>query len=96
MALFIRLAHFTDKAIERLDQLSDMLDEAGAVMAKYGGKMLHAWSTLGPYDIVAVMEAPDETTAMLISAEIAKLGYFRATTHSASPMADFIAAISSG
>ncbi len=36
--------------------------------------MLQQWALLGPYDILSVLEAPDDNTIMAISADMAARG----------------------
>ena len=70
-----------------------MLAEARAIWEANGCKLVQSWSTLGPYDVVAVVEAPDDATVMKASAIVAKAGNFRAVTLPAVPMPDFIASV---
>ena len=53
-----------------------------------GVRMTQGWATLGDYDVVAVIDAPDAKTAAQVSALIASKGNFRAKTLSAVPIAD--------
>ena len=46
--------------------------------------------TLGHYDIVAIIDAPDAEAAAAASALIAAQGNFRAETLPATPVADFL------
>lgn len=70
-----------------------MIAEARRIFEANGCKLVQAWSTLGAYDLVAVVEGPDDATVMKASALIAKAGNFRAATLPAVPMADFIASV---
>ena len=96
MPLYVRLATFTEQGVKNLNNFPDMLGEVKQIMETHGVKLLHAWSTLGEYDLVAVIEAPDTKTATQVSALIAAKGNFRAKTLSAIPMSDFTDAVQQG
>ncbi len=93
MPTYVRLANLTDQAVRNVQKLGDMLAEARKIWETNGCKLVQSWSTLGAYDIVGVIEGPDDATVMKASALIAKAGNFRAVTLPAVPMADFIASV---
>ncbi|HMD82129.1 MAG TPA: GYD domain-containing protein [Anaerolineales bacterium] len=93
MPLFIRLAHLTEKANQNLQNMDQMLAEANQIIEANGAKILHAYVILGEYDVVTIMEAPDQKTAAKIGALIATKGSFRAETLPAIPVEEFINSI---
>ena len=95
MPIFIRLAHLTEKANQNIRNMDQMLDEAQQIMQENGAKVLHAYVTLGDYDVISIIEAPDERTAATISALIAHQGNFRTETLSAIPMEEFLESVKS-
>lgn len=68
-----------------------LADEAGRIVKEHGGKRLSQWATLGRYDFIVVLEAPDDKTMMQISAKIGALGGADVETLAAIP-ADELAA----
>jgi len=59
--IFITLARFKGKPTkESIDQSSKLFER----MVKEGAKILGVYWTLGRYDAVAIIEGPDEKTAM--------------------------------
>lgn len=90
MPLFIRLAHLTEKANQNLQNMDQMLAEANQIIEANGAKILHAYVILGEYDVVTIMEAPDDKAAAKIGALIATKGSFRAETLPAIPVEEFI------
>ena len=90
MPRFIRLASLTDKGAANVTNLKEMLGEAKQAMAKQGVTLVDAYVTLGHYDIVAIIEAPDAEAATAASALIAAQRNFRAETLPATPVADFL------
>ena len=93
MPTFIRLASLTEQGIKNIQNFRDMLGEARDIMERHGVNMVHGWATLGDYDVVAVIEAPDAKTAAQVSALIAAKGNFRAKTLSAVPIGDLSDAV---
>ena len=90
MPLFIRLSRLTEKANQNLQNMEQMLAEAQKIIEDNGARILQAYVILGEYDVVTIMEAPDEKTAAKIGALIATRGSFRAETLAAIPVEDFI------
>ena len=96
MPTYIRLASLTDQGVKNVRNLSQMLAEAKQVMAKRGVKLVQGWVTLGDYDIVAIIDAPDGKAAAEASALIAAQGNFRAKTVEAIPISEFSEAVKDG
>lgn len=96
MPTFIRLASLTEQGIKNIRNFRDMLAEAREIMEQHGVKLMQGWATLGDYDVVAVIDAPDAKTAAQVSALIASRGNFRAKTLSAVPIADLSEAVQDG
>jgi uncharacterized protein with GYD domain len=67
-----------------------MLQQARDIIEANGGKIVQAYVILGEYDVLTVMDAPDEKTAAKIGALIATQGSFRAETLAAIPVEEFI------
>jgi len=96
MPTFIRLASLTEQGIKNIQNFQDMLGEAAAIMEQHGVKLVEGWATLGDYDVVAVIDAPDAKTAAQVSALIASRGNFRAKTLSAVPISELSNAVRDG
>jgi uncharacterized protein with GYD domain len=90
MPLFIRLARLTEKANQNLQNMEQMLQQAREIIEANGGKIIQAYVILGEYDVLTVMEVPDEKTAAKIGALIANQGSFRAETLPAIPAEEFL------
>lgn len=89
MPLFIRLASLTDKGSEDVRDFTKLVDETRKALEAHGGRMVKAFVTLGRYDLVALIEAPDARTAARASALIAGQGKFKAETLMAIPVEEF-------
>lgn len=89
MPLFIRLARLTEKGLSNVGHFPEIISDARKVMDTHGVKLIHAWCTLGAYDVVAVIDAPDAATAAQVSALIGAQGNFRTETLPAVPVEEF-------
>ena len=79
MATFISLLNFTDQGIRNVKDSPDRYEAFRAMAEKLGVTVKGLYYTVGPYDIVAVMEGTDEavTTALL---QVGSLGNVRTQT----------------
>ena len=80
MALYITLINYTDQGIRNLKEAADRVVAARRAVEAAGGKLLAFHLTLGQYDAVAVIEAPDDTTYASLVLSIAAQGNVRSTT----------------
>jgi uncharacterized protein with GYD domain len=62
-----------------------LTEEAEKILQEHGARRLQLWATMGRYDFVVVVEAPDNKTAMQISAKIGALGGAHVETLTAVP-----------
>ena len=58
-----------------------------------GAKVLHQWATLGPFDFVNVVEAPDNATIAKVSVELGARGSAKLQTLSALTIDEFLASV---
>ena len=93
---FVRLVNLTDEGVARAEGFGEAFVEARKIMDEHGVRLLHSWVTLGEYDLISVIEAPDEKTALQISALIAGTGKERAKTLPAIPLEEFIESLKEG
>src|SRR5438552_1302872 len=73
MANYICLIQFTDQGIRNIKDTVKRGDAAAAEAEKMGMKIVDEFWTMGAYDAVVVVEAPDDET---MSAFILKIGVF--------------------
>jgi uncharacterized protein with GYD domain len=59
-----------------------------------GAKVLHQWATLGPYDFVNVVEAPNDATIARVSVALGARGSAKLQTLSALTIDEFLGAVS--
>ena len=73
---------------ERLRQVNQDVEELGA-------KVLHQWATLGAFDFVNIVEAPDLETVAKVSVALGARGSTRVQTLPALEIEDFLRTLSS-
>jgi uncharacterized protein with GYD domain len=80
MARFVSLISWTEQGARSYADTTKRADAATAEFARLGGKLIDIYWTLGPYDIVAVSEFPDDETATAAALQLAAGGNVRTTT----------------
>ncbi len=89
MPVYIQLMRFTEKGIANVKASPGRLDAAKAMLQEMGGRFLDFWMTMGEYDLVAVIEAPDDDTVALFSLRVGAMGNVRTTTLKAFPEGEY-------
>ncbi len=80
MPTYISLMNWTEKGLAGFRGTVDRAEAANALAAKFGGALKEIYWTVGPYDIVAVTEAPDDEGATAFALSLASQGNLRTTT----------------
>jgi uncharacterized protein with GYD domain len=62
MPTYIVLSKWTSHGLQNLKQSPTRLDAARKAHESIGIKMKHFWMVTGQYDMVAILEAPDDVT----------------------------------
>ena len=80
MPNYIVLGTFTDQGIRNIKDSPKRTDAVAAMAKKAGAALKETYWTLGQYDFVAIIEAPDDVTMTALGATIGKLGNVRTET----------------
>jgi uncharacterized protein with GYD domain len=80
MGIYISLVNWTDQGIRNVKDSPGRLDVAKQGAKQLGCTLTHFFMTIGPYDMVAILEAPDDETAAKFSLNLAAGGNVRTTT----------------
>jgi uncharacterized protein with GYD domain len=94
MATYILLSTLTAQGVQTLKSNPDRLREVNRDVEELGAKVLHQWATLGPYDFVNVVEAPDNATIAQISVALGARGSTKIQTMSAMTIDELLTALS--
>jgi uncharacterized protein with GYD domain len=80
MSAYIVLVNFTDQGIKNVKDTVNRVRAAAQLAGTAGARFIGVWWTLGPYDIVAIIEAPDDATATRLMLATAMQGNVRSLT----------------
>jgi uncharacterized protein with GYD domain len=80
MPNYITLINWTDQGMANFEDTVDRYEAAQAELATMGVSFKEIYWTVGPYDIVGILEAPDDETATAALLTIAGHGNIRPTT----------------
>ena len=80
MPTYISLVNWTDQGIQEFKESPARADATAELAASLGGKLVELYWTVGSYDIVAIIEAPDDETAAAMQLTFGSRGAVRTTT----------------
>jgi uncharacterized protein with GYD domain len=88
MATYVVLANFTDQGIRNVKDSPKRADAFKEMAKTFGVTVKELFWTQGRYDVVTVLDAPDEQAAMSLSLSLSALGNVRTETLRAYSAAD--------
>ncbi len=80
MPTYVALMNWTDQGIKSASETVQRRDQADALAEKHGANIEQVYWTVGPYDIVAIIEASDNESATAMLLELGSGGNLRTTT----------------
>ena len=80
MATYVALFNWTDQGIRNVTETVNRYDKSTELAQRHGVSFEQVYWTVGPYDIVAVFEAPDDESASAFLLELSSAGNLRTTT----------------
>jgi uncharacterized protein with GYD domain len=80
MGTYIALSSFTDQGIRNVKDSTKRAQAVQDAAKKFGANMTQLYWTLGHYDLVAVIEAPDVESATAFALAIGAAGNVRTQT----------------
>ena len=90
MATYVMLSNLTDEGAKTLKDNPGRLQEVNKEIEKLGARVTAQYATLGLYDFVNIVEAPDNATIARVSAHLGARGSVRLLTLPAIPVAEFL------
>ena len=93
MATYILLGTLTNEGAERMRQHPDLVRQVQAEMEAMGVTVIAQYAVLGPYDIITIVEAPDNKSVVRVSMELSFQGSLKITTLPALSIDEFIASL---
>ena len=80
MATYISLVNWTEQGIKNVKDSPARLDDAQALARKLGGEMKQMFLTMGGYDMVAILDLPNDEAAATLALKLGAGGSVRTTT----------------
>ena len=94
MPIYILLSTLTDNGVSCIVEDPACLREVGRDIENLGVKVLDQYATLGQYDFVHVIEAPDNETVARVSMELIARGHIKPLSLPTISINDFISRLS--
>jgi uncharacterized protein with GYD domain len=88
MPTYLMLTNLTAEGVRTLKNNPTRVGEVNKEVEQMGGRVIAQYATLGQYDFVTVIEAPDEKAMAKISIELGSRGTMTSQTLTAMPAAD--------
>ena len=93
MPTWIMLTTLTPEGVQTIRNNPQRIREVNAEIEQLGATVKAQWSTLGRFDFINVVEAPDEKTMARVSLALGSRGTGTWETMVAIPIDDFIATL---
>ena len=80
MATYIMLSNWTDEGVRHVKDSAKRLDAARELCRQHGAQITAFYMTIGAYDLVIVIDAPNDEEFAKLALSIAKGGNVRSAT----------------
>ena len=90
MPMFILLSTLTQQGVQTLKTNPERLREVNKDVEELGARVLHQWATLGEFDFVNIVEAPDVVTIAKVSLALSARGSIKIETLPALDIQEFL------
>jgi uncharacterized protein with GYD domain len=94
MPIYILLSRLSQQGVATLKSNPDRLLEVNRDVEELGARVLHQWATLGEFDFINVIEAPDTATVARVSVALGARGSTRIETLPALTIDEFVETLS--
>jgi len=93
MPTYIMLSTLTPEGVQTVKNNPQRIREVNKELEQLGATVRAQWATLGEFDFINVVEAPDDRTMARVSLELGSRGTARYETLAAIPVDEFIASL---
>ena len=80
MANYVCLLRFTDQGVRTVKDTVKRSEAASTEAQKMGGKVSQSFWTMGAYDVVVLLEMPNDEAAAAFAAKVGSLGNVKTHT----------------
>ena len=91
MPKYVMLTTLTAKGVQTLQANPDRLKEVNRDVEELGAKVLQQWATVGPYDFLNIVEAPDAAAVAKVSVALGARGSAKLQTFELIEIDDLLA-----
>ena len=88
MPTYVMLTNLTPEGVQTLKNNPGRVGEVNKEVEQLGVKVKDQWATLGQFDFITIVEAPDDTTMAKVSVELGSRGTMSSQTLAAMPAAE--------
>lgn len=93
MPTYVMLTNLTPEGVQTLKNNPTRTQEVNKEVEQLGVKVVDQWATLGQYDFITIIEAPDDKTMAKVSVELGSRGTMGCQTLAAMPAEDLAKAL---
>ena len=93
MPTYIMLSTLTPEGVQTVKNNPNRIKEVNKEIEQIGAKVVAQWATLGQFDFVNVVEAPDDKTMAKVSLELGSRGTASYQSLAAIPIDEFISGL---
>jgi uncharacterized protein with GYD domain len=93
MPTYVMLTNLTSQGVQTLKNNPSRVVEVNKEVEQLGVKVKDQWATLGQYDFITIIEAPDDATMAKVSVELGSRGTMSSQTLAAMPSEDLAKAL---
>jgi uncharacterized protein with GYD domain len=89
--IYILLSELTSEGRKTIKQRPERIKEVDKEIEAFGAKVLQQYATIGKYDFVNIVEAPDNEAILRVSIELGSRGTIKIMSMPALSIDDFLA-----
>ena len=93
LTVYILLSKLTAEGRKTVRDNPSRIQEVNKEIEAHGVKVLSQYATLGAYDFVNIVEAPDNKTIVKVSVELGSRGTIEITTMPTLTLSEFVATV---
>jgi uncharacterized protein with GYD domain len=90
MPIFILLSTLSQQGVQTIKSNPERLRQVNKDVEELGCRVLHQWATLGSFDFVSVVDAPDIATVAKVSVTLGARGSTKIETLPALDIEEFL------
>ena len=90
MPIFILLSTLSQQGVQTIKSNPERLRQVNKDVEELGCRVLHQWATLGSFDFVSIVEAPDIATVAKVSVSLGARGSTKIETLPALEIEEFL------